>query len=77
MATACQAAALVAVALGTGALGLRAGFGDRARLAAMLAPLVVVAATLLLGGGPATTGPEWPALLTAGTVALIWASRPE
>ena len=57
----------MAVALGVAAIGLRAGFGARAQLAGMLAPVVLVAANIRPG----------VALLGAGALALIWASRPE
>ena len=66
-----EAAALVAGILGSAAAGLRAGFGERASLAATIVPLGLV---ILLR--PIST-PVWVALLAAGTLVLLWASRPE
>ncbi|MDA0159505.1 hypothetical protein OM076_04455 [Solirubrobacter ginsenosidimutans] len=66
-----EAAALVATVLGLGALAVRAGFGERATLLAALPPVGLVA--LLRPTGT----PIWVALLVAGALVLVWASRPE
>jgi hypothetical protein len=81
-----QAAALVTLTLGVGAVLVRRGLEDRARLPAMLVPLVLTSASALLPdrlalmalpGSPAwdpSLG-RWTVLLAAGAIALAWASR--
>jgi hypothetical protein len=81
-----QAAALVILTLGVGAALVRRGLEERARLPAMVVPLVLTSASALLPdrlalmampGSPAwdpSLG-RWTALFAAGAVALAWASR--
>jgi hypothetical protein len=81
-----QAAALVILTLGVGAALVRRGLEERARLPAMVVPLVLTSASALLPDrlalmampGSAAWDPSlgrWTALFAAGAVALAWASR--